>query len=542
MAAKDRSVNLMPTPDRPINVLFLCTGNSARSILAESALNVCGKGRFRAYSAGSRPVGKINPWAVTTLENNGYPIKGLRSKSWDEFAVSGAPKMDIIITVCDDAAGQVCPVWPGHPASAHWRFPDPAAFAGSEEEILRGFDDVFRRIAACVGGLSKARLPVADKSALKGELDRIYMRGGKAAAQPSPRAAPGPFGRRLTLWVALCIIVGIGLGYFFPASFRMLGAAEIARVNLPVAALVWLMIIPMLMKIDFGDLRRVGEHWKGIGVTLLINWGIKPFSMAALGAFFIGYVFAPYLPSGQVDSYIAGLILLAAAPCTAMVFVWSNLCDGDPHFTLSQVALNDAIMIFAFAPLVGLLLGLSAIVVPWETLLLSVALYIVVPVIISQGIRRLLIAKGGLFYMAKALKAVQPTAATALLATLVLLFGFQGEQVIAQPLIIVLLAVPIVIQVYLNSGVAYLLNRRLGTAHCVAGPSALIGASNFFELAVAAAVSLFGVESGAALATVVGVLIEVPVMLSVVKIVNATKGWYEAAPAFRRRNRNALPS
>lgn len=343
------------------------------------------------------------------------------------------------------------------------------------------------------------------------------------------------FERYLTLWVALCIVVGIGLGHYFPGLFHAFGAMEVAKVNLPVAGLIWLMIIPMLMKIDFGALARVGEHWRGIGVTLFVNWAVKPFSMAILGWLFIGYLFRPYLPAEQINSYIAGLILLAAAPCTAMVFVWSNLSDGEPHFTLSQVALNDVIMVFAFAPIVGLLLGLSAITVPWETLLLSVGLYIVVPVILAQVIRRRSLSQGGQERLQSLLGRLQPMSLVALLSTLVLLFGFQGEQIIAQPLIIALLAVPILIQVYFNSGLAYLLNRAAGEAHCVAGPSALIGASNFFELAVAAAISLFGFSSGAALATVVGVLIEVPVMLSVVRIVNRSRGWYESGTAVRSR-------
>lgn len=343
------------------------------------------------------------------------------------------------------------------------------------------------------------------------------------------------FERYLTLWVVLCILTGIALGHFFPAVFHAVGAAEVAHVNLPVAILIWLMIIPMLIKVDFGAMGQVREHWRGIGVTLFINWAVKPFSMAALAWFFIAYVFAPYLPTDQIDSYIAGLILLAAAPCTAMVFVWSNLSDGEPDFTLTQVALNDTIMIFAFAPIVGLLLGLSAIIVPWETLLLSVTLYIVVPVIIAQVVRTAALAKGGAEALKRLLAVLQPISLVALLATLVLLFAFQGEQILAQPLIIAMLAVPILIQVYFNSGLAYLLNRAAGEAHCVAGPSALIGASNFFELAVAAAISLFGFNSGAALATVVGVLIEVPVMLSVVRIVNGTKGWYEAGASVRER-------
>jgi ACR3 family arsenite transporter len=343
------------------------------------------------------------------------------------------------------------------------------------------------------------------------------------------------FERYLSLWVLLCIVAGVALGHFFPGAFQLIGAAEIAKVNLPVAALIWLMIVPMLLKIDFSALSQVAEHWRGIGVTLFINWAVKPFSMALLGWLFIGFLFRPYLPADQIESYIAGLILLAAAPCTAMVFVWSNLCRGEPHFTLSQVALNDVIMIVAFAPIVGLLLGLSAIAVPWETLLLSVALYIVVPVIVAQLVRRALIAGGGEAALRRGLETLQPLSLLALLATLVLLFGFQGQQILAQPLVIVLLAVPILIQVYFNAGLAYLLNRITGEAHCVAGPSALIGASNFFELAVAATISLFGFHSGAALATVVGVLIEVPVMLSVVAIVNGTRGWYQSGAAVKTR-------
>ena len=341
------------------------------------------------------------------------------------------------------------------------------------------------------------------------------------------------FERYLSLWVALCIVAGVALGHLLPSLFATIAAAEIARVNLPVAGLVWLMIIPMLLKIDFGALGQVREHWRGIGVTLFINWAVKPFSMALLGSLFIGHLFAPLLPSAQIPSYIAGLILLAAAPCTAMVFVWSNLCEGEPHYTLSQVALNDVIMVFAFAPLVGLLLGVASITVPWATLLISVLLYIVVPVIVAQLWRRALLASGPAA-LARTQHVLQPVSLVALLTTLVLLFGFQGEQIIAQPLVIVLLAVPILIQVYLNAGLAYWLSRRFGVAWCVAAPAALIGASNFFELAVAAAISLFGLNSGAALATVVGVLVEVPVMLSVVYLVKASRGWYEAgagAPA-----------
>ncbi len=346
--------------------------------------------------------------------------------------------------------------------------------------------------------------------------------GKRAAGNPM-----GLFERYLTVWVFLCIGAGILLGHLFPELFHAVGRLELARVNLPVALLIWLMIVPMLLKVDFGALHHLREHWRGIGVTLFINWLIKPFFMALLGWIFIRHVFAPWLPAGQIDAYLAGLILLAAAPCTAMVFVWSNLSRGHANFTLTQVALNDTIMVFAFAPIVGLLLGLSAISVPWNTLLLSVALYIVIPVVFSQLWRGWLLRRGGDAALQHALRRLHPVSLVALLTTLVLLFGFQGEQILRAPLIIGMLAVPILIQVYFNSGFAYLLNRRFKVAHCVAGPSALIGASNFFELAVAAAISLFGFESGAALATVVGVLIEVPVMLSVVNIVNRSRVWYE---------------
>jgi ACR3 family arsenite transporter len=344
---------------------------------------------------------------------------------------------------------------------------------------------------------------------------------------PGKAPAMGIFERFLTLWVALCIVVGIALGQFAPGLFHALGTATVAEINLPVAVLVWLMIIPMLLKIDLAALGQVKEHWRGIAATVGINWLVKPFSMALLGWLFIAHLFRPYLPSGQIDGYVAGLILLAAAPCTAMVFVWSNLVDGEPHFTLSQVALNDTIMVFAFAPLVALLLGLSSITVPWNTLLLSVVLYIVVPVAVAQLWRRAVLMNGGEAALGRTLRSLGPLSLCALLLTLVLLFGLQGGQIMRQPAVIALLAVPIVIQVYFNAGLAYWLNRRLGVAWCVAGPSALIGASNFFELAVATAIALFGFQSGAALATVVGVLVEVPVMLTVVQIVRRSRGWYE---------------
>ncbi len=346
-----------------------------------------------------------------------------------------------------------------------------------------------------------------------------------------PPAAPptqgmSMFERYLTVWVFLCIVVGIGLGQLWPGAFQAIGRMEVAQVNLPVGVLIWVMVIPMLMKVDFAALGEVRQHMRGIGVTLVVNWLVKPFSMAFLGWLFIRQWFAPWLPADQIDSYIAGLILLAAAPCTAMVFVWSRLTGGDPLFTLSQVALNDSIMVLAFAPLVAFLLGVSAITVPWDTLLTSVVLYILIPVAIAQALRRALLARGATALDA-ALARIGPWSIGALLATLVLLFAFQGQAILNQPLVIALLAVPILIQVFFNAGLAYWLNRAVGEKHSVACPSALIGASNFFELAVAAAISLFGFHSGAALATVVGVLIEVPVMLLVVHIVNRSKGWYE---------------
>ena len=349
----------------------------------------------------------------------------------------------------------------------------------------------------------------------------------EVTAKAAAGAPMSVFERYLTLWVFLCILAGITLGQLAPGVFQAIGRIEVAQVNLPVGLLIWVMIIPMLVKVDFGALHEVKQHIRGIGVTLVVNWLIKPFSMALLGWLFIRHLFAPWLPAAQLDSYVAGLILLAAAPCTAMVFVWSRLTNGDPLFTLSQVALNDSIMVFAFAPLVGLLLGISAISVPWDTLLTSVVLYIVIPVLLAQLWRKTLLARGQAAFDA-AMAKIGPWSISALLATLVLLFAFQGKAILAQPLIIALLAVPILIQVLFNSALAYWLNKVAGERHSVACPSALIGASNFFELAVAAAISLFGFESGAALATVVGVLIEVPVMLLVVKVVNATKGWYEA--------------
>ena len=353
------------------------------------------------------------------------------------------------------------------------------------------------------------------------------------SSQISPRPVLGTFERWLSLWVSLCIVAGITAGRLVPEVFRTLGAVEIAHINLPVGVLIWLMIVPMLMRVDFSSLGAVRRHWRGFGVTLFVNWAVKPFSMALLGWIFIRHLFARWLPPEQQDSYIAGLILLAAAPCTAMVFVWSQLVRGEPNFTLTQVALNDTIMVFAFAPIVALLLGVASIAVPWATLLLSVVLYILMPLALAQSVRAYLRRSPGA--LEAMLKRLQPLSLLALLATLVLLFGFQGDAILRQPLVIALLAVPIAIQVVFNAALAYGLNRLSGEAHCVAGPSALIGASNFFELAVAAAIALFGFESGAALATVVGVLIEVPLMLAVVAVVNRSQGWYETTGAQRGR-------
>jgi ACR3 family arsenite transporter len=352
----------------------------------------------------------------------------------------------------------------------------------------------------------------------------------ETVARQAQGAALGVFERYLTLWVAACIVAGIAVGRLAPGLVETVSRLEVARVNIPVGVLIWVMIIPMLMKVDFARLHEVRQHARGIGVTLFVNWAVKPFSMALLAWIFIRGLFADWLPAEQLDSYVAGLILLAAAPCTAMVFVWSNLCRGDANYTLTQVALNDVIMVFAFAPLVALLLGVSAIHVPWDTLLISVVMYIVIPLALAQAWRGWLLRRGEETYRRTTAR-IGPGSIVALLLTLVLLFAFQGEAILAQPLVIALLAVPILIQVLFTSSLAYLLDRRLHVAHCVAGPSALIGASNFFELAVAAAISLFGIDSGAALATVVGVLIEVPVMLLVVRVVNATQGWYEAPAA-----------
>lgn len=420
-------------------------------------------------------------------------------------------------------------------------FAEPATSEGSEAQQLHEFCRIYNEI----GNWSRIFMSLPQN-----KLDRLSPPTGakqywldanrryhntrrtmmsaqsKITAKQAAGAPMSFFERYLTAWVALCIVIGIALGQGMPSLFKVIGAMEIAQVNLPVGILIWVMIIPMLLKIDFAALHQVKEHVRGIGVTLFINWLVKPFSMAFLGWLFIRVLFADWLPAEQLDSYIAGLILLAAAPCTAMVFVWSRLTNGDPYFTLSQVAVNDLIMVFVFAPLVGLLLGVSSITVPWDTLLTSVVLYIVIPVIMAQLIRRALLRQGADAFDST-MHRIQPWSIAALLLTLVLLFAFQGDAIIQQPLVIALLAVPILIQVFFNSSLAYWLNRKVGEKHSVACPSALIGASNFFELAVATAISLFGFHSGAALATVVGVLIEVPVMLLVVKVVNRSKRWYE---------------
>ena len=350
----------------------------------------------------------------------------------------------------------------------------------------------------------------------------------EVATKQASGAPLGFFERYLTLWVFLCIVAGTLLGLLVPEAAQAIGALEVAQVNLPVGLLIWVMIIPMLMKIDFAALHEVRQQKAGMAVTLLVNWAIKPFSMALIGWLFIKVLFADWLPAGELDSYMAGLILLGAAPCTAMVFVWSNLCNGNANFTLTQVALNDLIMVFAFAPIVALLLGVSSIPVPWDTLLLSVLMYIVIPLAIAQFLRAQLLKRGAEAFQA-ALAKISPFSILALLATLVLLFSFQGEAIVEQPLVIGLLAVPILLQTLFIAALGYWLCRRLRVRHDVAGPASMIGASNFFELAVAVAIVLYGFDSGAALATVVGVLIEVPVMLWLVRRVNRSRAWYERA-------------
>jgi ACR3 family arsenite transporter len=471
-------------------ILFVCVENSNRSQMAEAFARAHGGTRVEAHSAGSRPSGTINPRALQMMAERGIDLGTQHSKSLQDL---GDTPFDVVVTM---GCGDACP-WIPAARREDWALPDPKHLSDDGFRAVR--DEIESRVQA-------------------------LLRESPAVAAGKP--ALGAFERWLSLWVGLCILAGIGIGRLFPQAFQALGAMQVAQINLPIGVLIWLMIVPMLMRVDFGSLGAVRQHWRGFGVTLFVNWAVKPFSMALLGWIFIRHLFAQWLPPAQHDSYIAGLILLAAAPCTAMVFVWSQLVDGEANFTLTQVALNDTIMVFAFAPIVALLLGVAAIAVPWATLLLSVALYIVLPLALAQAVRiRLRRTPGAL---EAALRALHPASLLALLATLVLLFGFQGEAIMRQPLVIALLAVPITIQVVFNAALAYGLNRLGGEAHCVAGPSALIGASNFFELAVATAIALFGFQSGAALATVVGVLIEVPVMLAVVHVVNHSRAWYEA--------------
>jgi ACR3 family arsenite transporter len=471
-------------------ILFVCVENSNRSQMAEAFARAHGGTRVEAHSAGSRPSGTINPRALKMMAERGIDLGTQHSKSLRDL---GDTPFDVVVTM---GCGDACP-WIPAARREDWALPDPKHLSDDGFRAVR--DEIESRVQA-------------------------LLRESPAVAAGKP--ALGAFERWLSLWVGLCILAGIGIGRLFPQAFQALGAMQVAQINLPIGVLIWLMIVPMLMRVDFGSLGAVRQHWRGFGVTLFVNWAVKPFSMALLGWIFIRHLFAQWLPPAQHDSYIAGLILLAAAPCTAMVFVWSQLVDGEANFTLTQVALNDTIMVFAFAPIVALLLGVAAIAVPWATLLLSVALYIVLPLALAQAVRiRLRRTPGAL---EAALRALHPASLLALLATLVLLFGFQGEAIMRQPLVIALLAVPITIQVVFNAALAYGLNRLGGEAHCVAGPSALIGASNFFELAVATAIALFGFQSGAALATVVGVLIEVPVMLAVVHVVNHSRAWYEA--------------
>lgn len=522
------------------NVLVLCTGNSCRSVMGEALVTHLGGGRFRAYSAGSHPIGRINQGALATLERHGLPTEGYSSKSWESLE---GIEFDILIAVCDSAAGETCPVYLSQALRANWGVQDPGHVTGTPEEIIAAFDEAFAILRHRIQRLVDLPLDELTRDDIAVELDQIALKDGKDSAkeertdfredltptrgtEPSTAQPLSIFERYLTVWVLFCILAGVLIGRWMPQTIRSLAHLEISEVNLPVAVLIWLMVIPMLVRVDLGALHELRHHLRGISVTLLVNWLVKPFSMAFLAWVFIRHAFSDYLPSEQIDSYISGLILLAAAPCTAMVFVWSRLCNGDPLFTLSQVALNDTIMVFAFAPIVGLLLGLSAIVVPWATLLTSVLIYIVIPVLIAQWIRYIF-SKQGEQPLNRFLERTAPVSILALLFTLILLFAFQGEAIIRQPIVIGLLAVPILIQVLFTSALAYGLNRLMAETHSIAGPSALIGASNFFELAVATAISLFGFESGAALATVVGVLIEVPLMLLVVNWVTATKSWYE---------------
>ena len=341
----------------------------------------------------------------------------------------------------------------------------------------------------------------------------------------------GLFERYLSIWVSLAIAIGIGLGQIVPGAFEALARFGYANVNFAVALLIWAMVWPMMIGVDFSAMRRVGEKPKGLIITLVVNWLIKPFTMAALGVLFFRHVFAPFIPPGDAEGYIAGLILLGAAPCTAMVFVWSHLTRGDPNYTLVQVSVNDAVMVFAFAPIVAFLLGVTDIAVPWETLFLSVALYVVVPLMAGILARNALKKRGGEESVTAFTRRIKPLSVIGLLATVTLLFGFQSETILAKPIIIALIAVPILIQSYGIFALAYAAAWAWKVPHKVAAPCAMIGTSNFFELAVAVAISLFGLNSGAALATVVGVLVEVPVMLTLVAFANRTRDRFPEARA-----------
>lgn len=340
----------------------------------------------------------------------------------------------------------------------------------------------------------------------------------------------GLFERFLTVWVALGICVGAGLGLLVPGAFQIIADLEIAHVNLVVAVFIWVMIYPMMIQIDWSAVKGVGKKPRGLLLTLVVNWLVKPFTMAALGVLFFQYVFAPWVDPQSASEYIAGMILLGVAPCTAMVFVWSQLVKGDANYTLVQVSLNDVIMVFAFAPLAALLLGVTNITVPWETLVLSTVLYVVLPLLAGMATRHLLQGRSA-HAVADFVARLKPWSIVGLIATVVLLFGFQAQTIVAKPLVIAMIAVPLIIQSYGLFIVSYIAARALRLPHNIAGPACLIGGSNFFELAVAVAISLFGLHSGAALATVVGVLVEVPVMLSLVAIINRTQHWFVLQPA-----------
>ena len=335
------------------------------------------------------------------------------------------------------------------------------------------------------------------------------------------------FERYLTLWVGLCILLGVLFGYSFPNAFQLIARLEYAHVNLVVALFIWIMIYPMMVQIDFSAIKDVGKKPKGLFLTLVVNWLIKPFTMAALGWLFFKIIFAAWVDAESATEYIAGMILLGVAPCTAMVFVWSQLTKGDPNYTLVQVSVNDVIMVFAFAPIAAFLLGISDIEVPWETLLLSVILYVLLPLMAGAFTRNRLEVNGNNNRVEAFVQLLKPWSVVGLLATVVLLFGFQAEKIIQQPLLILLIAIPLLIQTYGIFVIAYAAAKAMRLPHKIAAPACLIGTSNFFELAVAVAISLFGLKSGAALATVVGVLVEVPVMLSLVGFINRTDHWFE---------------